>query len=645
VAEQDDAQAIGGRSSAPPSHLSHSSHLAGWWPLRRGADGLYLRNIVAAVLPLMVAALAILAFHYAYSLATVKSVYRANAQREMALDLQRLERFFAERQLILTGIARTMSSSGRDLLANMGKLTDGQEQLGAFFEGLYLQDLEGNVFGVRGERFNVKDRPYFEAVMRGQNAFSDVLVSRATGNRIVIALVPIRDSFGAVIGALGGAIPVANLLSEMTVAERGESHAVLLDRGGALLAGSGLGADERKIIADAVAGLRTDARAVTEISIPIEGRNKPYLAVLGQLPQLGWDLGLLWPIETIEKDARHSLLYGVLFSLVFIGLAGGFSLWTTRQALAPLHRVADSIRALSRGDRNVRAPVTGEDDIAQIGMAFNDMAAHLANREGELKEQAALLEKQARSLEIANVQYAEEREAALAASRAKSEFLSNMSHELRTPLNAVLGFSELLSAMPPTASRETVASYAGEIHSAARALLGHIDAILAYAQLDARSYTPDAASTAIADIIRGAIQLVEQRASSKGLRIRAEIAEVLPPVVVDGAAIRRVLVQLLSNAIKFTASDGMIRVRAPLPQGHELAIHVQDSGVGIAPDQLDRVFDPFWQAEPAMTRSTAGLGLGLAYAKRLIEINGGRIAIESRPGAGTTVSCYLPLAV
>jgi signal transduction histidine kinase len=420
---------------------------------------------------------------------------------------------------------------------------------------------------------------------------------------------------------------------------------VLLDRGGALLAGSGLGADERKIIADAVAGLRTDARAVTEISIPIEGRNKPYLAVLGQLPQLGWDLGLLWPIETIEKDARHSLLYGVLFSLVFIGLAGGFSLWTTRQALAPLHRVADSIRALSRGDRNVRAPVTGEDDIAQIGMAFNDMAAHLANREGELKEQAALLEKQARSLEIANVQYAEEREAALAASRAKSEFLSNMSHELRTPLNAVLGFSELLSAMPPTASRETVASYAGEIHSAARALLGHIDAILAYAQLDARSYTPDAASTAIADIILGAIQLVEQRASSKGLRIRAEIAEVLPPVVVDGAAIRRVLVQLLSNAIKFTASGGMIRVRAPLPQGHELAIHVQDSGVGIAPDQLDRVFDPFWQAEPAMTRSTAGLGLGLAYAKRLIEINGGRIAIESRPGAGTTVSCYLPLAV
>lgn len=136
MAEQDDAQAIGGRSSVPPSHLSRSSHLAGWWPLRRGADRLYLRNIVTAVLPLMVAALAILAFHYAYSLATVKSVYRANAQREMALDLQRLERFFAERQLILTGIARTMSSSGRDLLSNMGKLTDGQEQLGSFFEGL-----------------------------------------------------------------------------------------------------------------------------------------------------------------------------------------------------------------------------------------------------------------------------------------------------------------------------------------------------------------------------------------------------------------------------------------------------------------------------------------------------------------------------
>jgi signal transduction histidine kinase len=645
VAEQDDAQAIGEQGLASPSHLSHPSRPVGWRQFHRAVDGLYLRNIVAAVLPLMVAALAILAFHYAYSLATVKSVYRDNAERELALDLQRLERFFAERQLILTGIARTMTSSGGDLLKNMGELTESQEQLGGFFEGLYLGDLQGNVFGVRGERFNVKDRPYFEAVMRGQNTFSDVLVNRASGNRVVIALVPIRDSFGAVVGALGGAIPVANLLSEMTVAERGGSHAVLLDRSGGLLAGSGLGVDERTIITEAIARIRADIHAATEISIPIEGKNRPYLAVLGRLPQLGWDLGLLWPIETIESGARRSLLYGLMFSLVFIALAAGFSLWSTRQVLAPLRKVADSIRALSRGDRNVRAPVTGEDDVAQIGMAFNDMAAHLANHERELKEQAILLEKQARGLEIANVQYAEEREAALAASRAKSEFLANMSHELRTPLNAVLGFSELLAAMPPTASRETVASYAGEIHSAARALLGHIDAILAYAQLDARSYTPDAASTAIADIVRDAIRIVEQRASSKGLRIRAEIGEPLPPVLVDGAAIRRVLVQLLSNAIKFTASDGMIRVRAPLPQGHELVIHVQDSGVGIAPEQLDRVFDPFWQGEPAMTRSTPGLGLGLAYAKRLIEINGGRIAIESRPGAGTVVTCYLPLAI
>jgi len=272
------------------------------------------------------------------------------------------------------------------------------------------------------------------------------------------------------------------------------------------------------------------------------------------------------------------------------------------------------------------------------------MAANLAEHERELKEQAALLEKQARGLEIANVQYAEEREAALAANRAKSEFLSNMSHELRTPLNAVLGFSELLSAMPGSASRETVASYAGEIHSAGRMLLAHIDAILAYAQLDARGYTPEVKSTPIGDIVRGAVQMVEQRAASKGLRIQTAIAEPLPPVVVDGPAIRRVLVQLLSNAIKFTNSGGTIELRVPSPQDRELAIQIEDNGVGIAPEHLDRVFDPFWQAEAALTRSTTGLGLGLAYVKRLVEINGGRIAIESRPGLGTTVTCYLPLA-
>jgi signal transduction histidine kinase len=603
-----------------------------------------LRNVTAAVLPLIVAALAILAFHYAYSLATVKAVYRTNAQREIALDVLRLERFFAERQSILIGIARTMTVPAGDLLNNMGELTESESQLGAFFEGLYLDDLDGNVVGTHGERFNVSDRPYFEAVKRGRNSFSDILVSRGSGNRIVVALVPIRDPLGAVVGALGGAIPVGDLLNEIALAERAGSQAVLLDRSGTLLASSSLGAGEQRAIADAIARSGPEIGAAGEVAIPIDGRDVRYLMAQGELPQLGWRLGLLWPSEAIESGARRNAFYGLFLSIVLIGLAAAFSLWSTRRVLAPLQKVAESIRALSRGDRNVRAPVAGEDDIAQIGMAFNDMAANLASHERELKEQAALLEKQARGLEIANVQYAEEREAALAANRSKSEFLANMSHELRTPLNAVLGFSELLMAMPGAASSDVVARYAGEIHSAGRMLLTHIDAILAYAQLDARGYTPETAPVAIGDIVRGAVQIVEQRASSKGLRIKTELAEPLPPIVVDAAAIRRVLLQLLSNAVKFTAQGGTIQVEVPPPQGHELVIRVRDDGVGIAPDQLDRVFEPFWQAEPALTRSTAGLGLGLAYAKRLIEINGGRIAIESNPGVGTTVTCYLPLA-
>ncbi|MGH6881994.1 MAG: cache domain-containing protein, partial [Hypericibacter sp.] len=210
--------------------------LLAWWRRYRGAAaGLYLRNVTAAVLPLTIAALAILAFHYAYSLATVKSLYRANMQREIALDEQRLERFFAERQLILSGIARSMSVTQDDLLGNMRELTESEGQLLGFFDGLYLNDLDGNVVGTHGERFNIRDRPFFEAIKRGDNAFSDIVISRATGTRIVVSLVPIRDSVGSVVGALGGAIPVANLLNEMTIGERPEAHAILLDRAGTLL--------------------------------------------------------------------------------------------------------------------------------------------------------------------------------------------------------------------------------------------------------------------------------------------------------------------------------------------------------------------------------------------------------------------------
>jgi hypothetical protein len=133
------------------------------WQLqgRRPATALYLRNVTAAVLPLIVAALAILAFHYAYSLATVKAVYRTNAQREIALDVLRLERFFAERQSILIGIARTMTVPAGDLLNNMGELTESESQLGAFFEGLYLDDLDGFFLGSLVEGFNFCYGAYF----------------------------------------------------------------------------------------------------------------------------------------------------------------------------------------------------------------------------------------------------------------------------------------------------------------------------------------------------------------------------------------------------------------------------------------------------------------------------------------------------
>ncbi|HWA46133.1 MAG TPA: sensor histidine kinase [Hypericibacter adhaerens] len=618
--------------------------LAAWWRRQRSpAAGLYLRNAATVVLPLILAALAIVAFSYVSSLATVKSVYRANAERQIDLDVRRLESFFAERQLILAGIARSMTVSQGDLLNNMGKLADNEGQLGGFFEGLYLVDLDGTAQGTRGERIDIAGRPYFTAVARGGNAFSDILVSRVSGSRVVMALLPIRDAFGTVVGALGGAIPIASLLNEVTVAERSGSQAVLLDSEGTLLAGSSLAPDEQRVAASALAQADPAMRQPAEIELAASGETARYLMVQGRLPQLGWRLGLLWPLDAIESGARRDALYGILVSLLLIAAAAGYSLWSTRRFLAPLRQVADGIRALGRGDAPVRAPAVGEDDMARIGAAFNEMAANLAGRERELKEVAVLLERQARGLEIANVQYAEEREAALAASQSKTEFLSNMSHELRTPLNAVLGFSELLAAMPAAASSETVASYAREIHGAGRMLLGHIDSILAYAQLDARSYTPETAATAVLEIVQGAVRLVEQRASSKGLRVRLEIGEPLPPVVTDGAAIRQVLVQLLSNAIKFTAAGGAIRVHVEQPRGRELAIHVQDNGVGIEAEDLDHVFEPFWQAEPALTRSTTGLGLGLAYAKRLIEINGGRLAIESRPGAGTTVTCYLPV--
>lgn len=230
------------------------------------------------------------------------------------------------------------------------------------------------------------------------------------------------------------------------------------------------------------------------------------------------------------------------------------------------------------------------------------------------------------------------REAAEAASLAKSRFLATMSHELRTPLNAVIGFSDVLCASaPPGQTRE----FATAIQEAGRHLLSLIDDILDITRTET-SNPPIALETVeLLPVLEGAARMIGPAIATGQLRLVLELAPGLPSLRGDTRRLRQVLLNLLGNATKFTDVGGTITLRAFI-HADGLTIEVQDTGIGIAPQEMERVFEPFTQLDSALSRRFPGSGLGLTLCRSLVQAQGGNLVLESMPGLGTTARVTFP---
>ncbi len=229
------------------------------------------------------------------------------------------------------------------------------------------------------------------------------------------------------------------------------------------------------------------------------------------------------------------------------------------------------------------------------------------------------------------------------ASRAKSEFLSNMSHELRTPLNSIMGFSNLLKDCSFGELNEKQRGYANYIHSSGEQLLNLINDILDLSMIEAGRVAFRLDKIELANTIKDTLQMFKEKAISNNIEITIEIEKEIKEIEADEQKIKQVLSCLLSNAIKFTPAGGSIHIRAHVPQADFIEASVNDTGIGIKSEDIPKLFKPFSLLEPVYTKTTKGVGLGLALAKRLVELHGGRIWVESEYGKGSKFIFTIPV--
>ncbi|SCY72676.1 hybrid sensor histidine kinase/response regulator [Microvirga guangxiensis] len=494
---------------------------------------------------------------------------------------------------------------------------------------LRVTDLQGNeICGAHAQdqAADALRRDLLARVLKGEAfALSELSASAVTGEVRLTAAMPVLD--GGQIAAVVSAEIDPGILDERSVKELNSNldvNMLVIDRNGSLVAHHpprnelvGRNLQSHEVVSKALGGIQGGSE-LDDLS------GVPRLFVFRMLPGTDAILAVGLSRASVIGPIDEALRYRLFLILVIIGgslLLG--MLGVEGLILRPLRGLVQTAEALEHGDFNVSSSYKGSGEVRILERAFNRMAKAVADREKELTAAKDLAE---RALGQANI-----------ASQAKTNFLASMSHEIRTPLNGIIGYTEqLLDERLSTKQRR----YADLIQVSASALLTVANDILDFSSIEADQIALQIEPFSLISLVDNTVSIVTSGAGKKGVPIRIAWGQNIPKIVLgDQARLRQVLLNLLNNAVKFTREGHIITridCKGATPSGELIRISISDTGIGIAPEQHSRLFKRFSQGDPSIRREFGGTGLGLAISKRLVELMGGQIGVESEFGKGST---------
>ncbi len=349
----------------------------------------------------------------------------------------------------------------------------------------------------------------------------------------------------------------------------------------------------------------------------------------------------------LGKEALNRTIVSIFISNIAISLAlAGVLLLVLRHITARLTRPLDTLSHImseaENGNHSTRADDhKGPQEVAVIAHAFNRMMDTLAERDRELRQQNVLLEQRVneRTTELAVA-----RDEALHASKTKSEFLANMSHELRTPLNAIIGYSELLEEEFADIDDPAITDDLKRISGAGKHLLTLINDILDLSKIEAGKMELELSKVEVCTLIEEVISTVQPLAKQNGNRLSVNCQAEVTTLHSDPLRLKQVLLNLLSNACKFTENGRVDLDIQTVRQNHRpwVEFAIRDTGIGLTAEQIGQLFQDFVQVDSSPTRKYGGTGLGLVISRRICQMMGGDISIKSTPGEGSVFTIRLP---